>query len=103
MGVIDETWSIKNKDCAKQKLQEKSYGPSGLKDLLRCSILFKGKDELQKGINEIISEYKEQICMVKNGWATYTHDQHGEWVDVKIIFSGKTKAGGLPLKYEFQL
>jgi len=57
-----------------------------LKDLLRCTFVFKNRADMQRGLNQIIATRHDQINIIKNGWANYTQDKHGEYVDVTIIF-----------------
>lgn len=40
---------------------------------------------MQKGLDHIIATRYDQINLIKNGWADYTQDRHGEYVDVTII------------------
>merc|ERR1711964_617904 len=55
-------------------------------DLLRCTFVFENGADMLKGLNHIIATRYEDINLTKNGWAAYTPDKHGEYVDVTIIF-----------------
>merc|ERR1711964_549976 len=55
-------------------------------DLLRCTFVFENKTDMQKGLAHIIATRHNDINLIKNGWASYTPDKHGEYVDVTIIF-----------------
>jgi len=85
-GPIDKSKSIKKPDRSLYKFLFKYKDGRDLKDLLRCTFVFENGDDLQNGLNHIITKRHAQINIIKNGWANYTEDKHGEYVDVKIIF-----------------
>merc|ERR1711964_440355 len=86
-GLLDREKCIKKPERSLYKFLFK-YKKDGrkLKDLLRCTFVFNNKKDLQQGLEHIIAEKHADISLIKNGWANYTPDKHGEYVDVKIIF-----------------
>merc|ERR1711964_17326 len=86
-GLLDREKCIKKPERSLYKFLFK-YNKDGrqLKDLLRCTFVFNNKNDLQQGLEHIIAEKHADISLIKNGWANYTPDKHGEYVDVKIIF-----------------
>merc|ERR1711964_967742 len=86
-GLLDREKCIKKPERSLYKFLFK-YNKDGrnLKDLLRCTFVFENGADLQQGLEHIIAEKHAEISLIKNGWANYTPDKHGEYVDVKIIF-----------------
>merc|ERR1711881_675256 len=66
---------------------------------------------MQQALTVIVDHFYTQgkdnvkILIIKNGWAGYTKDKHGNYVDVKIIFTEKHegKTGTKTLSYEMQM
>merc|ERR1711964_208916 len=94
-GKLDPNKCIKSRPRSFYKFLIK-YSKDGrkLKDLLRCTLIFKDGAELQKALNALILKYSMFINQIKNGWASYEYRNRGEYVDVKIIFMIPPDYGG---------
>merc|ERR1711964_559229 len=70
-GKLDPNKCIKRRPRSFYKFLIK-YNKDGrkLKDLLRCTLIFKDGAELQKALNALILKYSMFINQIKNGWAS---------------------------------